>query len=369
MGYMVPMGHLFRAAYGNSRLQVMPLAFWDDRHRNSPWSSVWSTLGGQAPGFLESVETYDGCLGGGFKYLVVSPLFGEDSHFDEYFSKGLTPPTRCFFDGKMIVLVQNTTPPEIMWRMDFPQKMMGSWATCISRFNYGGTVWVSMRLFYPIEVGRSLRLEHWFNDSMGIQQNMLTIGLLGWILRTLFVLFVETDCFSTCFWKTPDVTWLNVQHVHSPSIQSCWVMEVELNVGLSRIQLDVSKNNGTPKSSILIGFSLIFTIHFGGFSPYFRKHPVLTTPKISKSLPWSPVFVFLSWTPQVWSETGRFLGGEKIPTNTFGAGGKSRECFLGISELRNGRKIPGRKCFLFDLMVSIEIHVASMYSIFTCIHV
>ena len=31
----------------------------------------------------------------------------------------------------------------------------------------------------------------------------------------------------------------------------------------------VSKNNGTPKSFILIGFSIIFTIHFGGFSPYF----------------------------------------------------------------------------------------------------
>ena len=28
--------------------------------------------------------------------------------------------------------------------------------------------------------------------------------------------------------------------------------------------MDVSKNNGTPKSSILIGFSIIFTIHFGG---------------------------------------------------------------------------------------------------------
>ena len=31
----------------------------------------------------------------------------------------------------------------------------------------------------------------------------------------------------------------------------------------------VSKNNGTPKSSILIGFSTIFTIHFGFFPPYF----------------------------------------------------------------------------------------------------
>ena len=28
-----------------------------------------------------------------------------------------------------------------------------------------------------------------------------------------------------------------------------------------------------PKSSILIGFSIIFTIHFGGKHPYFWKHP------------------------------------------------------------------------------------------------
>ena len=33
-------------------------------------------------------------LGGGFKDFLFSPLFGEDSHFDSYFSKGLKPPTR-----------------------------------------------------------------------------------------------------------------------------------------------------------------------------------------------------------------------------------------------------------------------------------
>ena len=32
-------------------------------------------------------------LGGGFKYFLCSPLFGEDVQFDEYFSKGLKPPT------------------------------------------------------------------------------------------------------------------------------------------------------------------------------------------------------------------------------------------------------------------------------------
>ncbi len=35
--------------------------------------------------------------------------------------------------------------------------------------------------------------------------------------------------------------------------------------------MGVSKKNGTPKSSILIGCSIIFTIHFGGFPPIFRN--------------------------------------------------------------------------------------------------
>ena len=34
-------------------------------------------------------------LGGCFKYFLFSPLLGEDSHFDSYFSRGLVqPPTR-----------------------------------------------------------------------------------------------------------------------------------------------------------------------------------------------------------------------------------------------------------------------------------
>ena len=35
--------------------------------------------------------------------------------------------------------------------------------------------------------------------------------------------------------------------------------------------MDVSENSGTPKSSILIGFSMIFTIHFG--VPRFLETP------------------------------------------------------------------------------------------------
>ena len=36
-------------------------------------------------------------LGGGFKYFSCSPLFGEDSHFDYYFSIGLKPPASLDF--------------------------------------------------------------------------------------------------------------------------------------------------------------------------------------------------------------------------------------------------------------------------------
>ena len=38
--------------------------------------------------------SYIGFLDGGFNYFSFSPLFGEDSQFDSYFSSGLKPPTR-----------------------------------------------------------------------------------------------------------------------------------------------------------------------------------------------------------------------------------------------------------------------------------
>ena len=41
---------------------------------------------------------------------------------------------------------------------------------------------------------------------------------------------------------------------------------------LWKTYMDVSKNNGTPKSSILKGFSIIFTIHFG--VPPFKETPI-----------------------------------------------------------------------------------------------
>ena len=44
--------------------------------------------------------------------------------------------------------------------------------------------------------------------------------------------------------------------------------------------MGVSENGGTPKSSILIGFSIIFTIHFGGFPPIFGSTPFINGPLV-----------------------------------------------------------------------------------------
>ena len=54
-------------------------------------------LGDDHPTFLPAVgceRLFLALLGGVFKYLLFSPLLGEDSHSDKYFSNGLKPPTR-----------------------------------------------------------------------------------------------------------------------------------------------------------------------------------------------------------------------------------------------------------------------------------
>ena len=45
-------------------------------------------------------------LGGGFKYVLFSPLFGEDSHFDWYFSDGLFLNLRALINMLGIVYIQ-----------------------------------------------------------------------------------------------------------------------------------------------------------------------------------------------------------------------------------------------------------------------
>ena len=56
-----------------------------------------------------------------------------------------------------------------------------------------------------------------------------------------------------------------------------WTDMQRESVDLDWFYMSVSKNKGFyPKSSISIGFSIIFTIHLGAY-PYFWKHPYKVT--------------------------------------------------------------------------------------------
>ena len=55
-------------------------------------------------------------LGGGFKYFLFSPPFGEYCQFDSYFSRGLKPPTR---------------KPLYLWSLETPYAVLPSF--CLSR--------------------------------------------------------------------------------------------------------------------------------------------------------------------------------------------------------------------------------------------
>ena len=55
----------------------------------------------------KNVEICGNELGGGFKYFLCSPLFGEDSHSGSYFSNGLKPPTsEAFIHSRTELLVK-----------------------------------------------------------------------------------------------------------------------------------------------------------------------------------------------------------------------------------------------------------------------
>jgi len=70
------------------------------RYPNCPSSELDSTSRSLfGPKFLlqSSAKSLETNLGGGFKYCICSSLLGEDSHFDQYFSNGLKPPTSNVF--------------------------------------------------------------------------------------------------------------------------------------------------------------------------------------------------------------------------------------------------------------------------------
>ncbi len=79
--------------------------------------------------------------------------------------------------------------------------------------------------------------------------------------------------FSLCFgWPSShppfEISLFANMRSHEAGLQRCWSFLWKV----THICM-FPKNNGTPSSSVLIGFSIIFTIHFGSIFPLFRKHP------------------------------------------------------------------------------------------------
>jgi len=90
----------------------------------------------------------------------------------------------------------------------------------------------------------------------------------GWILYfSLYLIF---------FWGVSKVENFQASALHTTNkkhIALFFFLLGEISDPL-KYNMVVSKNSDTPKSSILIGFSIIFTIHFGGFPPIFGSTPI-----------------------------------------------------------------------------------------------
>ena len=76
--------------------------------------------------------------------------------------------------------------------------------------------------------------------------------------------------------------------------------DVVLSPPLLWLEMGVSKNNGTPKSSILIGFSIIFTIHFGGFPPIFGNIQIFMDAPRRQAIPRWDWIGFFFIKPATW---------------------------------------------------------------------
>ena len=93
------------------------------------------------------------------------------------------------------------------------------------------------------------------------------------IKATLFQIRLHTQNTATA-----NVTWVRsellgefvkINAIIPPCLDTCyWIWKKGGTCG----HMGVSENSGTPKSSILIGFSIIFTIHFG--VPLFSETPI-----------------------------------------------------------------------------------------------
>ena len=87
-----------------------------------------------------------------------------------------------------------------------------------------------------------------------------------WWTKFLHHLEILQNLYSSKYWKIPEISTDAGFFKHDSS------MIIESSFP-SYYHMGVSKNRDTPKSWILIGFSIIFTIHFGGPPLFLVQHP------------------------------------------------------------------------------------------------
>ena len=109
-------------------------------------------------------------------------------------------------------------------------------------------------------------------------RNTLENGVVYYIIHSNFGLFdlikAHVGCDVRKKWYNPRFMFVIPTNIHlksswyqiwySQDEAPCQLHPLQWRNTFSETEEGVSKNNGTPKSSILIGFSIIFTIHFGG---------------------------------------------------------------------------------------------------------
>ena len=76
---------------------------------------------------------------------------------------------------------------------------------------------------------------------------------------------------------------------------------------LSHLYMGVSENSGTPKSSILIGFSIIFTIQFGGNTPIFGNTHICWSTLLSHSILYPISILMVSFRHDILSKMSSLL--------------------------------------------------------------
>ena len=145
----------------------------------------------------------------------------------------------------------------------------------------------SFYLIFPTKhvIPQSLKFSHWLSE---VYDTCINISLHCIVVYTsdVFPRFFSTCThFVSCWMNQPWYRKVSKfgSFVKNHGIKKCQEEDLLATHGCQ------PKNSGTPKSWILIGFSIIFTIHFGGLTHYFwfNTHIYLTVFFFKSEMSWN----------------------------------------------------------------------------------